>query len=71
MPSVWARHYERDWYPFVLRRLGELHASLGHREQARDYYSRFIDLWKDADPELQPQVDQARAALARLAGEPP
>jgi tRNA A-37 threonylcarbamoyl transferase component Bud32/tetratricopeptide (TPR) repeat protein len=63
--------YEAAWYPFVLRRLGELHESLGHRDEAKRYYGEFIDLWKDADPELQPQVEEARAALARLTGEPP
>lgn len=46
---------EASWHPLVLRRLGELHASLGHRDEAKRYYSEFIDLWKDADPELQPQ----------------
>jgi hypothetical protein len=29
-------------------------------------YRDFITLWKDADPELQPRVTAARAALARL-----
>ena len=29
-------------------------------------YRNFIALWKDADPELQPRVQAARAALARL-----
>ena len=59
-------HYEATWYPLVLQRLGELHASLGHTEQATDYYSEFIGLWKDADPELQPRVTDVRKALARL-----
>jgi serine/threonine-protein kinase len=70
-PAFYAEGPETLWYPLVLRRLGELHESLGHREQAIDYYGQFIALWKDADPELQPQVEEARAALARLTGEPP
>jgi len=70
MPSLDGAHYEGTWYPVALRRLGELHASLGHREQAIDYYSRFIELWKDADPDLMPQVEAAREARARLLGEP-
>jgi tetratricopeptide (TPR) repeat protein len=69
LPTLGGLSYETLWYPFVLRRLGQLHESRGHREQAIDYYSQFIDLWKDADPELQPQVEEARAALARLARE--
>jgi tetratricopeptide (TPR) repeat protein len=70
MPSLDGGHYEGTWYPVVLRRLGELHASLRHREEAIDYYSQFIELWKDADPDLQPQVEAAREARARLLGEP-
>ena len=31
-------------------------------------YRNLVDLWRDADPELQPRVAVARAALARLEG---
>ncbi len=34
------------------------------------WYNGFVELWKDADPELQPQVDDVRERIARLAGEP-
>ena len=54
----------------VLRRLGELHDSLGNREKARDNYSRFVDLWEKADPELQPQVKAVRRRLVELSAEP-
>jgi tetratricopeptide (TPR) repeat protein len=70
LPSIAGGRYETTWYAHSLRRLGELHESLGHREQAIEYYGTFIDLWEDADPELQPQVEAARAALARLTAEP-
>ena len=53
-----------------LRRLGELHEARGDRARARDSYGRFVDLWKEADPELQPFVAQARTARNRLGGEP-
>ena len=33
------------------------------------YYTRFVDLWKDADAELQPAVRDVRGRIARLAGE--
>jgi tetratricopeptide (TPR) repeat protein len=71
IPSITGASYEAIWYPHALRRLGELHESLGHREQAVEYYGKFIELWKDADPELQEQVEATRAALVRLMGEPP
>ena len=68
-PSIYAVGYEVSWYPFALRRLGELHEARGDRDQAIDYYQRFVDLWSEADAELQPQVEDARARLARLVGE--
>jgi tetratricopeptide (TPR) repeat protein len=49
----------------TFQRLGELYATRGDRAKARQYYGRFVDLWKDADPELQPIVADARAALKR------
>ncbi len=68
-PSIYAGNYEVRWYPFALRRLGELYEARGDRDQAVDYYQRFIDLWRDADAELQPQVDDARQRLVGLVGE--
>jgi tetratricopeptide (TPR) repeat protein len=53
-----------------LKRLGELYEARGDRKKAADYYGRFVELWKDADPELQPGVKEVRARLARLAQEP-
>jgi len=47
----------------TLQRLGALYRERGEHAKARDYYGRFVDLWKDADPELQPIVAEARTAL--------
>jgi tetratricopeptide (TPR) repeat protein/tRNA A-37 threonylcarbamoyl transferase component Bud32 len=52
------------------KRLGELYEAKGDRKKAADYYGRFLDLWKDADPELQGGVREVRQRLARLAQEP-
>jgi serine/threonine-protein kinase len=52
------------------KRLGELYEARGDRNRAADYYGKFVDLWKDADPELQPAVTEIRQRLARLAQEP-
>ncbi len=52
------------------KRLGELYEAEGDRSKAADYYGKFVDLWKDADPELQPGVKEVRTRLARLAQEP-
>jgi tetratricopeptide (TPR) repeat protein/tRNA A-37 threonylcarbamoyl transferase component Bud32 len=53
-------------HAFVLKRLGELHESGGNRETALEYYNRFIELWRDADPELQLFVDEARERIIEL-----
>ncbi|HEV8198367.1 MAG TPA: hypothetical protein VGP87_17110 [Gemmatimonadales bacterium] len=55
------------WAPTFLL-LGDLEAATGHREAAVSAYRRFVGLWQQADPELQPQVARARAAIARLGG---
>jgi len=45
---------------------GQIAEQRGDTAAATRAYRNFIDLWKDADPELQPRVQAARAALARL-----
>jgi eukaryotic-like serine/threonine-protein kinase len=54
---------------WVLQR-GRVHERLGNRDQAIDAYRFVADLWRNADPELQPLVQEARTALSRLTGEP-
>jgi eukaryotic-like serine/threonine-protein kinase len=52
-----------------LKRLGELYEGRGDRARALEYYGRFVKLWKDADPVLQPTVREVRGRMAVLAGE--
>ena len=54
----------------TLRRMGELYEARGEREKAKEYYSRFVALWRDADSDLQPAVQDVKARLAQLAAEP-
>lgn len=56
--------------PLVHERLAGLHERRGDHDRAAEHYRAFLDLWQDADPELQPRVRAARRALARLAAEP-
>jgi tetratricopeptide (TPR) repeat protein len=51
--------------PFA-RRLGELYEEKRDLTKASQYYRLFTELWKNADPELQPQVAEIRRRLARL-----
>jgi len=51
------------------KRLGELYEARGDRDKAVEHYNEFVELWKDADPVLQPQVQDVRERIARLVGE--
>jgi hypothetical protein len=46
--------------------LGQAYEALGQDTAARDSYGYFLTWWADADPELQPLVEQAREALVRI-----
>jgi eukaryotic-like serine/threonine-protein kinase len=47
-------------------RLADQYESRGDRRSAALHHARVIEVWERADPELQPIVEQARRALARL-----
>ena len=70
--TPWLERLQLDYtqLPSAYFRLGELHAERGDRAKAIEYYNRFVELWGDADPGLQPFVEEARAALVRLSNEP-
>jgi tetratricopeptide (TPR) repeat protein len=51
-------------------RLGDIYDRQGERQKAIDSYSRFLRLWGACDARLRPAVEDAKARLARLAGEP-
>ncbi len=59
---------ETSWPMYVRSYLarGHLFEQLGERERAVAAYERFLTLWKDAEAPLQPQLREAREALARL-----
>jgi tetratricopeptide (TPR) repeat protein/TolB-like protein len=50
----------------VYKRLGELYEEKGDAAKAMTCYGKFIELWKNADPELQPKVTEIKQRLARL-----
>ena len=70
-PEAAARFYESlaltsPGWPNVFYPLAQAFEQMGDEGKARTAYASFIDAWKDADPELQPWVQQAREALERL-----
>ncbi len=68
-PMLRRRGAEQRWLAPSYKRLGELYETRD-RQKALDYYSRFVDLWREADPELQPVVEEVRLRMAELSGEP-
>lgn len=50
----------------ILQRLGALYETEGDLEGASRAYTRFVELWESADPELQPRVEAARSRLREI-----
>lgn len=56
--------------PWTMER-ARVEERLGHRERAIDAYQFVAAAWRQADPHLQPYVEEANAGLARLTIELP
>jgi tetratricopeptide (TPR) repeat protein len=52
--------------PLALERLGQLYDAKGDTENAALYYAQFVDMWDEADADLQPRVAVARARLEEI-----
>jgi len=59
------RGNDGDIYAKAFYMLGKIAERQGDKTRARDSYRKFLDLWKDADPDLA-EVPDAKARLARL-----
>jgi tetratricopeptide (TPR) repeat protein len=51
--------------PLYHFRLGAILEKKGDKKRAVEHYRKFLELWKDADPDL-PEPGQAKARLAAL-----
>jgi tetratricopeptide (TPR) repeat protein len=68
-PEMFRAEWDAMTRAGVLLRAAELDEQLGRRAQAVSRYSALVDLWKKADPDLQPVVTDVKARLARLTRE--
>jgi tetratricopeptide (TPR) repeat protein len=66
MPSGGRMSIDPYYLAQTLYRLGELYQDAGDTKRAIMYYGRFVDLWKNADPDLQPRVTEARKQIAAI-----
>ncbi len=57
---------ELAYLPAAELHQAEIQEALLRPEKAAEHYARFVEMWREADPELQPRVEEARAALRRL-----
>jgi hypothetical protein len=71
LESTWNFRILADAYRLapILRRVGELYEAKGDRRRAAQAYQRFVALWRQADPVLQPQVAEVRRRLAEVTAE--
>lgn len=65
-PNVKRRTADAVFLGLTHERLGQLHEARGEVEEAVKFHTLFVELWAEADPELQPRVQAARGALASL-----
>ncbi len=58
-------------YAPALYRLGEIYEANGNKAKAREYYDHFVEQWRDADPQFQPKVAEAKRRIAALGSDTP
>lgn len=65
-PQLTRFSHDAVYLAHILQRLGALYEAKGDRAKAIEHYERFIQLWRNADPELQPRVAEARRRIELL-----
>jgi len=54
--------------PRMMLMRADLAAATGNKDEAREWYAKVLNLWANADAELQPAVARIRASMAALGG---
>jgi serine/threonine-protein kinase len=62
----WRWDAEGPFFTLATLELGRIAEAMGERGKAIESYQFVVDVWRRADPELQPYVAEAREALGRL-----
>jgi len=69
--NMWEEATKDFSLPLAYQRLGELYEGKGEKDKAIGHYGTFVELWRGADPELQPRVKEVQRRIGDLAGERP
>lgn len=66
LATPWFFRYETDAVElgWAMKRLAELYDARGETSKAAAMRGRLLQLWRRADPELQPVIAEVRARLA-------
>ena len=59
-------YWDQAGLGYSLQKAARLADSLGDTEKAALYYAQFVELWAEADDELQPQVEAAQSRLEAI-----
>lgn len=65
IPKLWLGGEEQEYWILAHYELGKIYKELGDTPKAKEYYEKFLSIWKDADPDI-PILRQARAEYAKL-----
>ncbi len=65
----WTLWFDATDLGTTYERLGQLYDEQGDAGRAAGYYARFVELWAEADPVLQPRVQAARQRLEQIVSE--
>ena len=65
-PFHWRIFPDAHLRAHTIERLGALYEEKGDLEQAAGWYAQLVELWQDADPELQPRVRAAQEKLEEI-----
>ncbi|MCU0622370.1 MAG: tetratricopeptide repeat protein, partial [Gemmatimonadaceae bacterium] len=65
-PELYRLNTDANYLAGIQKRLGELYEAKGDKARALGAYEQFVTLWRAADPELQPAVQQVRQRIQLL-----